>query len=423
MAFFPDVTAGQEFQPDARLSNNIRHLINSMNGFNGGMISGQTAGQVKIQVRNDTGDTLYPGTAVNFVSSGSDEIISAVKLSSRSKQWGVIPYQLESLEIGDCIVAGTAQVTLSGTSKNPFAQPDIRDSKEFKRGTGSPIIWDDGKNPGHGIILIGAGTGVGGEEEYNGNFLIADTSTEKEDGTIEHKIMVVDGQTYNAAESTSEDSICVVNSTTYKVEAWKSGELNTEHSWFVILQYRCDFQGTETVEIRLMENELMNPNDTFSTLQFYTIGKLTFTEDGDKINMEITQIHKSGKVELSDPLNQSAFGINVYFKDPETDAGQEDIEVSGVRINEGMIEVGSSLIRVEESAETIPEGAAYIDVEAEISEDGESVSYHAMLYYMPELPEVDEDDRRYVIEIGRVHGHGEIEQTNSGTLTVKGRWV
>lgn len=172
-----------------------------------------------------------------------------------------------------------------------------------------------------------------------------------------------------------------------------------------------------------MENELMNPNDTFSTLQFYTIGKLTFTEDGDKINMEITQIHKSGKVELSDPLNQSAFGINVYFKDPETDAGQEDIEVSGVRINEGMIEVGSSLIRVEESAETIPEGAAYIDVEAEISEDGESVSYHAMLYYMPELPEVDEDDRRYVIEIGRVHGHGEIEQTNSGTLTVKGRWV
>ena len=45
MAFFPDVTRGDKFKPDALLSNNVRHIVNAMNGFSakplfatGGMI-------------------------------------------------------------------------------------------------------------------------------------------------------------------------------------------------------------------------------------------------------------------------------------------------------------------------------------------------------------------------------------------------
>ena len=35
MAFFPDVSPGDKFKPNALLSNNIRHIVNALNGFNG----------------------------------------------------------------------------------------------------------------------------------------------------------------------------------------------------------------------------------------------------------------------------------------------------------------------------------------------------------------------------------------------------
>ena len=49
MAFYGDVTPGEEFRPSAALSNDIRHFLNGLNGFGGNPFGANGAGTVRIQ--------------------------------------------------------------------------------------------------------------------------------------------------------------------------------------------------------------------------------------------------------------------------------------------------------------------------------------------------------------------------------------
>lgn len=153
MAFFPDVRPGEEFKPNALLSNNVRHLINALDGFTCKPIPA-TGGMIRIQVYNNSKSTISPGTAVNFAmqSAKCDDVIPAEPLKDTAKPWGVVVNQLESQSIGSCIICGPATVKVTGSGD--YAAPSKTDPTTFTRGaTGSPIVFaSDGK----AVILLGA---------------------------------------------------------------------------------------------------------------------------------------------------------------------------------------------------------------------------------------------------------------------------
>jgi len=162
MAFFPDVVKGQTFTPSALLSNNVRHLINTLNGFQGHGIVGGSSGMVRIQVYNNTGADIAAGCAVNFTDGGSlcGDAVPAEPLKDATKPWGVVPVKLAAKQMGDCIISGPATVTLSGNGGK--AQPSSSSPTTFMRGSsGVPVLFASGTS---GMILLG-GSGTTSDSE------------------------------------------------------------------------------------------------------------------------------------------------------------------------------------------------------------------------------------------------------------------
>ena len=174
MAFHPDVSRGQAFQPSALLSNDVRHMVNAMNGFQNAGILGANGGIVRIQVYNNTGSEFPAGTAVNFSESGSlcGDAVPCEPLKDTAKPWGVTVLKLAAKEMGDCVISGPAQVSLTGSGD--YAQPSTSTPSAFTRGaTGAPVIFASG---GKGMILLGAIA----QDIYDGPFALSyDTETKK----------------------------------------------------------------------------------------------------------------------------------------------------------------------------------------------------------------------------------------------------
>ena len=204
MAFFPDVSPGDKFKPNALLSNNVRHIVNALNGFNGKPVMA-TGGMIRIQVYNNSGSTLIAGTAVNFAESGSlcGEAVPAIKLKDTEKPWGVLVNQLKAKAIGSCILCGPAQVSLTGSGD--FAAPTTSNPSVFTRGaTGAPVIFaGDGK----GVVLLGAIA----QDIYDGPFALS-YDTEKKQLKVNAGYANMNGEWKNVAEKTltaSTGTVCV----------------------------------------------------------------------------------------------------------------------------------------------------------------------------------------------------------------------
>ena len=204
MAFFPDVSPGDKFKPNALLSNNVRHIVNALNGFNGKPVMA-TGGMIRIQVYNNSGSTLTAGTAVNFADSGSlcGEAVPAIKLKDTEKPWGVLVNLLKSKAIGSCILCGPAQVSLTGSGD--FAAPTTSNPSVCTRGaTGAPVIFaGDGK----GVVLLGAIA----QDIYDGPFALS-YDTEKKQLKVNAGYANMNGEWKNVAEKTltaSTGTVCV----------------------------------------------------------------------------------------------------------------------------------------------------------------------------------------------------------------------
>ena len=204
MAFFPDVSPSDKFKPNALLSNNVRHIVNALNGFNGKPVMA-TGGMIRIHVYNNSGSTLTAGTAVNFADSGSlcGEAVPAIKLKDTEKPWGVLVNQLKSKAIGSCILCGPAQVSLTGSGD--FAAPTTSNPSVFTRGaTGAPVIFaGDGK----GVVLLGAIA----QDIYDGPFALS-YDTEKKQLKVNAGYANMNGEWKNVAEKTltaSTGTVCV----------------------------------------------------------------------------------------------------------------------------------------------------------------------------------------------------------------------
>jgi hypothetical protein len=174
MGFFPDVSKGQKFTPSAMLSNNVRHIVNSLNGFQSRGILGAGSGVVRIQVYNAGSGEIAAGTAVNFSENGSlcGDVIPCEPLKDAAKPWGVTVLKLAAKEMGDCVLSGPANVALSGSGD--YAQPSVGSPATFTRGaTGAPVIFFSG---GKGVILLGAIS----QDIYDGPFALSyDTETKQ----------------------------------------------------------------------------------------------------------------------------------------------------------------------------------------------------------------------------------------------------
>jgi len=173
MAYFPDVTNGDTFLPNTLLSNNVRHIVNSMNGFNAKPLFA-TSGMVRVQVFNNTSNTIDAGTAVNFSESGTmcDNALPVELFTDIAKPWGVVVNQLKTKALGGCIISGPVAVTLSGSGG--YAAPNKSNPTTFTRGTtGAPVVFAAN---GKGVILLGASA----QDTYDGPFALSyDTETKK----------------------------------------------------------------------------------------------------------------------------------------------------------------------------------------------------------------------------------------------------
>jgi hypothetical protein len=158
MAFYPDVKPGDTFTPNAFLANDVRHFFNQLNGFRDDQVSGNH-NVVIVQVYNESeSETLKPGMPVNFGTKPMvNNAIPCVPYTKDDESWGVIPQPIQPLSIGDCIVSGPVQVTISG-SKGKYAIPTNEGFKrqESANGNAAQLLYATGST---GVICLGAGGG------------------------------------------------------------------------------------------------------------------------------------------------------------------------------------------------------------------------------------------------------------------------
>lgn len=159
MGFWPDVRKGDKVQHNALLENNVRHLINSLNGFGAGSHRSTSNGVVRIQIWNASGEPISPGQPVAFDNTKPlcGDAVPAVKVTDTKKPWGVCVKHLPVNSIGDCIVAGPASVPLTGGSGD-YAAPVVTGTGFTRSETGSARVLYAGTD-GKGIILLAGGAG------------------------------------------------------------------------------------------------------------------------------------------------------------------------------------------------------------------------------------------------------------------------
>lgn len=176
MAFYPDVKKGDRFAPRADLENDVRHFFNTLNGFRGGAISGNSSG-VKVKVYNSTKKELRAGSPVSFIDGEFvDDAVPVAAYDSSKQMWGVLYDTLEENGIGTVIVSGPAVIGISGTS-GKYAKP-TSSGFELSDTEGVAILSSNGTSS---FVLLGTSPPVEavGGEVYNGYFKVTPVGSEK----------------------------------------------------------------------------------------------------------------------------------------------------------------------------------------------------------------------------------------------------
>lgn len=221
MAYFPDVSKGDKFKPNTLLSNNVRRIVNSVNGFKSPGVTGTHSGMVRIQVYNNTSSSIAAGTAVNFSDSAQmvGNAVPAEPLKDPAKPWGVVTQLLKAKAMGDCIISGPATVTVSGTGD--YAEPSKDKPAVFTRGTtGAPVIFASATKA---VINLGASSQ---QDLYDGPFAMS-YDAEKKKLTVAMGYCLRNGDFDNVAkkELTPATGTVCVNSTMNSDGSWTTPEI------------------------------------------------------------------------------------------------------------------------------------------------------------------------------------------------------
>lgn len=125
MAFYHNVNPGDDFKPSARLENDVRNLLNELNGFKGGGKHTATASKaIRVPVYNTTDDPFVAGQAVSLDIAGNivGDAYPAIAFDEDYPCFGVCLDGAASGGICDCVLCGLAIVELTGGTGS-FARP------------------------------------------------------------------------------------------------------------------------------------------------------------------------------------------------------------------------------------------------------------------------------------------------------------
>lgn len=117
MAFYPDVQPGQKFRPSVKLENDIRHMLNQLNGPMPGSFKGKVTQNGELLFYpciNSTDATLPDRCAVAF-EGVSGRALSVTKARDNFLPWGVLMQALAPGEQGKVAIAGAIDVQASGS--------------------------------------------------------------------------------------------------------------------------------------------------------------------------------------------------------------------------------------------------------------------------------------------------------------------
>lgn len=167
MAFYGDVSPGEAFTPSAALSNDIRHLLNSLDGFRAAPFGATGGGTVRIQIYNASETPMAAGEAVNFddAKGMADGTVPAMRLIDPRRPWGVVTQALGANEAGDCIISGPVAVRATGSGVR--AMPSAASPAVFTLGNAGAQVLH--AYNGKALVNLGAGSA----EEYDGPFAVS----------------------------------------------------------------------------------------------------------------------------------------------------------------------------------------------------------------------------------------------------------
>ena len=160
MPYFPDVQPGDTFRPNARLSNAVRHMINTLDGFRAGPVDGMPPSTVRVSVYNAGKEQLEQGQIVNFAAKKIlDDTLYPVIKAANLDTIGILEYPVAPNKTGTCIVSGPVLVNISisgSAATDKFAVPNLENPTSFNLSDdaqkGYPVLAiDEGKS----LILFG----------------------------------------------------------------------------------------------------------------------------------------------------------------------------------------------------------------------------------------------------------------------------
>ena len=160
MPYFPDVQPGDTFRPNARLSNAVRHMINTLDGFRAGPVDGMPPSTVRVSVYNAGKEQLEQGQIVNFAAKKIlDDTLYPVIKAANLDTIGILEYPVAPNKTGTCIVSGPVLVNISisgSAATDKFAVPNLENPTSFNLSDdaqkGYPVLAID---EGKALILLG----------------------------------------------------------------------------------------------------------------------------------------------------------------------------------------------------------------------------------------------------------------------------
>ena len=297
MGYWPDVKRGDKVQHNSLLENNVRHLLNSLDGFSSGIRRSTGNGVVRIQIWNASGSAMTPGQPVAFDNTKNmcGEAVPAIAVTDTEKPWGVCVNALAKNAIGDCIVSGPATVTLTGGSGD-YAEPVISGTGFTQSETGTASVLYKGTGD-KGVILLGsAGKNSAG---YHGYFTIEDASEKDASGNITaYKVKVCDPRAPTSLQQ------CYVNSSLFRIAPWTSESLSVDTYTYIYIHFNAGSEASGTVgsnnyvpavaESAVIEASETEPESDTDTDAYYQLGRVEIDENG----MTILQDHVTGIVRM-----------------------------------------------------------------------------------------------------------------------------
>lgn len=165
MAFHPAITPSDKFAPNSVRENNIRDLLNRMDGMSASAVRRGSSHAVAALVYNSGVAMLAAGSSVEITTGyWSGDAVPVALAAAGAAVWGILRASLAPGDIGDAVFCGAEICAVSGTVAD-FVAPDGEGGLIYSSsGIGRALFASSGV----ALVLLG---GAGGGD-YAGPFKI-----------------------------------------------------------------------------------------------------------------------------------------------------------------------------------------------------------------------------------------------------------